>query len=209
MDQNEKQLILPEVLEHRSDGRSSRIEPLILNRWSPRAFAPDDVSDEQMLAILEAARWAPSGSNVQPWRYIVARSPEDRQRFHSFISEGNLEWCAQAPVLVLALSHAIGPSGNPSRSHAFDAGASWAYLAIEATRQGLYTHAMGGFNRDKAREVLQIPADYEVHVVIAIGHRADPSILNERNREREQPSGRRPLAETVFEGSFGQRTDLL
>lgn len=194
----------PEVSQYRITEESLYdINPLILNRWSPRAFAAKEVPEQLLFSLFEAARWAPSGSNIQPWRYIIARTCEDRERFHSFISEGNREWCEQAPVLAIVISHTITPSGKPSRSHAFDAGASWAYLAIEATRKGLFAHAMGGFDRDKAREVLHIPAEYEAHAVIAIGYRGDPSDLSERNREREHPSGRRKLSETVFEGTFG------
>lgn len=194
-----------EVVEHRlSNDNQYDINPLILNRWSPRAFASTPVAEQDLLSLFEAARWAPSASNIQPWRYVMARTREDLEKFYSFINESNRVWCEHAPVLAIVMSHSMSPTGRPSRSHAFDAGASWAYLAIEAVSRGLYTHAMGGFDRDKAREVLQIPADYDVHAVIAIGYRGDAAQLNENNQAREHPSGRRALTETLYEGMFGK-----
>ncbi|WP_409346911.1 nitroreductase family protein [Paenibacillus sp. MBLB4367] len=178
------------------------IMPVLLNRWSPRAFAAKDIPENVLYRLFEAARWAPSGSNEQPWRYIIARKPEDRERFLSFINPFNTEWCAQAPVLVLALSKKTTSKGSPSSSYAFDAGAAWGYLALEGVAQGLITHAMGGFNRQQAIETLGIPEEYEPLAVIAIGYRGDPASLSERNREREVPSTRRPLEELLLEGSF-------
>jgi nitroreductase len=180
------------------------IHPQFLTRWSPRAFSEQEVPDEVLMSILEAARWAPSGGNLQPWRYILARSVEDRAKFHSFIMPGNLEWCDKAPVLALVVSHTKTANGNPNRSHAFDAGASWGYLALEADNQGLITHAMGGFDPQLARTTLEIPEDYELHAVIAIGYHGDKESLSEKFQERELPSARRPLQESLFEGHFGK-----
>jgi nitroreductase len=192
-----------EVAAHRHP--EHEIHPVFLNRWSPRSFSQKTVPDEELFALFEAARWAPSGNNQQPWRYIIARTAEDRAKFHSFINPGNRVWCEKAPVLAVVLSKNTNHEGRPIRSHAFDAGASWAFLSLEATRRGLITHAMGGFDRNKAREILRVPEEeYELHVVIAIGYRGDIDALPPDLRQREKPSGRRPLNETVFEGEFGQ-----
>ncbi|QDX93897.1 nitroreductase family protein [Brevibacillus laterosporus] len=179
------------------------IDPIYLNRWSPRSFSEKPVEAEVLHRIFEAARWAPSGSNEQPWRYIVARTPEDRATFLKFIMPGNTAWCDKAPVLALLLSTKLSSRDEPLRSHSFDAGTSWGYLALESVRQGLVTHAMGGFYPDKARELLHIPNEYEVEIVIAIGYQGEKEALSEAYQEREIPNSRRGLEEVVFEGSFG------
>lgn len=191
-----------EVNAHRQPALA--IDPLILNRWSPRSFASTPVPEEKLMSILEAARWAPSGSNNQPWRYILARTEEDRAVFHSFIVEANLDWCKRAPVLLVLAADSLTPTGKPNPSYTFDAGTSWGYLALEATRQGLITHAMGGFNKEAAREALKLPDHVDPCVVIAIGYRGPLDQLNEAQQEREKPSGRKDMSEILFEGSFGR-----
>nr|WP_235615893.1 nitroreductase family protein [Brevibacillus reuszeri] len=194
---------LPQVKEHRHAGHE--IDPVFLNRWSPRSYKSDSIPDEVLNSIFEAARWAPSASNEQPWRFIVARTEEDKARFYPFIADGNRIWCEKAPVLVLIVSQTMGSRGAYNRAHAFDAGTAWGFLALEATRQGLATHAMGGFDPEKAREVLGIPEDYEAHAVIAIGYQGEKEALSEAMQEREKPSSRRALSETVFEGVFTKK----
>ncbi|MGE7271742.1 nitroreductase family protein [Brevibacillus panacihumi] len=196
-------VLTPEVKENRQAGHD--IDPVFLNRWSPRSYKTDPVSDEVLSRLFEAARWAPSGSNEQPWRFIVARTQEDKERFYPFIAEGNRIWCEKAPVLVLLLSKTISSRGTALRSHALDAGAAWGYLALEATRQDLVTHAMGGFDPQKAREDLGIPSEYEPQIVIAIGYQGVKEELPEALQEREKPSTRQPLESLVFEGVFSQK----
>jgi nitroreductase len=194
---------LPNEIEaHRQPDHE--INPQFLERWSPRSFSNQEVSEEVLLSLFEAARWAPSGSNNQPWRFIVARTPEQLTKFHTFINPFNLVWCEKAPILTLVISHTKSPRGTDNPSHAFDAGTAWGYLALEANNQGLITHAMGGFEREQAREALQIPADYELHAVIAIGYRGPADALPENLQEREVPSGRHPINEIVFPGEFSQ-----
>ncbi|MCL6633618.1 MAG: nitroreductase family protein [Alicyclobacillus herbarius] len=190
-----------EVAQHRKP--SYEVPAVFLNRWSPRAFAERPVADELLYQVLEAARWAPSSYNEQPWRFIIARTEENRRLFCEFINPRNVVWCQNAPVLALLVSYTRIKDGLPNRKHAFDAGAAWASLALAATELGLTTHAMGAFDTDKARTVLGIPEEYEPQIVIAIGYRGDAKNLPEEFREREKPSDRRPLAETVFEGRFG------
>lgn len=177
------------------------IEDFFLKRWSPRSFSDQNVEETTLFSVLEAARWAPSGSNKQPWRFILARTEEDREKYYSFINEGNLAWCKKAPVLVLIIS-----DSEASGSHAFDAGTSWGYLALQAMHKGLVTHAMGGFDKEKAREVLNIPPQFALHAIIAVGYQDEKEKLAESYQEREKPSPRRPLKETVFEGEYKGET---
>ncbi|MBO0991702.1 nitroreductase family protein [Bacillus sp. SD088] len=183
------------------------IDPIFLERWSPRAFSQKEIPEELLNGILEAASWAPSAANIQPWRFIIARKNEDRNHFYSFINEGNLTWCKKAPVLILVMSKTSTDRG-PSVSHAFDAGTAWGFLSLEAAKKGVITHAMGGFNRDKAREELGISAEYQLHAVVAVGYLGEISELSEEHQLREKPSDRRPLKETVFEGTFGNSLKL-
>lgn len=175
-----------------------------LRRWSPRSFLEKPVPEEDLLALFEAARWAPSAFNMQPWRFVLARTPEDAARFHSFISESNLVWAKKAPAIAAVLSQKADPERGPNRTHAFDTGAAWGFLALEAARRGIATHPIGGFDRDKAREVLQVPEDYDIWALVIIGYRGEPEALPEALRAREQPSSRRPIDDTVFEGGFGR-----
>jgi nitroreductase len=192
------------VAEHRTAAYD--IDPVILERWSPRSFSDRNVDESTLLSLLEAARWAPSGSNEQPWRFIIATTAEEKQAFYPFIMEGNRIWCEKAPALILIVSAKTGSRG-PNPYHAFDTGAAWAFLALEAARKGLYTHAMGGFYADKARETLGIPDDYEPQVVVAVGYIGEKESLPPQLQEREKPSTRRPLEESVFRGTFGRKLE--
>lgn len=190
------------VSEEVRDRRAAdhEITPVFLNRWSPRAFSDRPVSDEDLNGVLEAARWAPSSNNEQPWRFVVARTPEHLAVFHQFLNPSNQVWASRAPALVLVASSKQRGNGSPNGAHAFDAGTAWGYMTIEAAAKGLWTHAMGGFNRDEARRLLNLPDHFEPHAVMAIGYKGDPAQLPEGQRERERPNGRRPLAESVYEG---------
>lgn len=179
------------------------IDSIYLERWSPRGFSEKEVDEETLYSLFEAARWAPSASNLQPWRFIIARTKEDREKFYQFIDDSNVEWCKRAPVLVaIASKKTRNDEGALNATHAFDTGAAWGFLALEAVRKGLITHGMGGFDRSKAKEILNIPEEYDVQAVIAIGYFDPNADLSEDNRKREVPSDRRPIKEFVFEGSF-------
>lgn len=180
------------------------IDPVYTKRWSTRAFSNEEVEEEVLYSLFEAARWAPSANNVQPWRYIIARTKEDREKFLSFMNEGNVIWCHRAPVLVVVVSFTrwtpTAKSTNPT--HAFDTGTSWGFLALEAVRKGLVTHPMGGFDREKAKKVLNIPEKYEIHAIVAIGYKGDKADLTEELQEREVASGRKKITEFISEGTF-------
>jgi nitroreductase len=194
---------MPQVDTFNDRKAQFELDPIYLNRWSPRSFLSKPVEDDKLLGVLEAARWAPSAYNDQPWKFIIARTEEDRRKFYSFVSDFNLAWCKAAPVLILILSRTVTERGdNPS--HAFDTGAAWGFLALEAVRKGLITHAMTGIDKAKAREVLNVPQDYEVQGLVALGYQGPKENLPEALRERERPSQRKPLEESLFEGGFGQ-----
>lgn len=172
------------------------ISNVILNRWSPRAFATTTVADDVLYRLFEAARWAPSARNIQPWRFIIAKTPAQLEAFHSFINDANLVWAKNAPVLAVLVSE------NTYGMHHFDTGTAWGFLALQATKEGLITHPMGGMDKEKAREVLGVPDEFDIQIAIAIGYQGDASKLPEALQAREVPSSRKPLEEIVFEGSF-------
>jgi nitroreductase len=186
-----------------------RIDPLFHERWSPRAFTAEALPEETLLGLLEAARWAPSAMNLQPWRFVWARRGTPAfDRFLATLAPGNQAWAARAAALVavvsneLAPARAAGEAPGPSRSHAFDAGAAWAQLALQAHLWGWGTHAMGGFDHAAARAALRVPEGWRIEVFVAIGRPGDPATLPDWARAREKPSDRKPLAELVREGSF-------
>lgn len=192
--------LLPKVETNRIPDHN--VSPLFLNRWSPRAFLEKEVEKTLLYSILEASRWAPSSSNEQPWRFIVAQSQEDREKFYPFIVSANREWCENAPVMIVLISKKITIKGLPNGLHAFDTGTAWGFLALQASLKGLITHAMGGFDAIKARAILNVPEEYDLHAVVALGYQGSKEILSEKLQERELPSSRRPLVESIIEGGF-------
>ena len=185
------------------------IDPLFHERWSPRAFTGEELPVETLRGLLEAARWAPSAMNAQPWRFAYARrGTEAFDRFLSALAPANRLWASSASALVAVASlETMTVAGTdepvPNASHSFDAGAAWAHLALQAHLWGWSTHAMGGFDRARAAEVLALPPAHRVEVFVAIGRRGDPSSLPDWAKARERPNERKPLAELVREGSFG------
>lgn len=184
------------------------IAPQFTGRWSPRAFTGEPIDEATLFSLFEAARWAPSANNSQPWRFVYARngSPSWPLLF-GLLNENNQKWAARASALVVLVSkttHVRQGETEPShlRNHSFDSGAAWASLAFQALHAGLRTHAIGGFNRDRAREVLGVPEGYSVEVAIAIGRQAERSSLPPELLEREQPNQRKPLGKLIAEGRF-------
>ena len=166
----------------------------------------ESLPNDELMALFEAARWAPSSYNAQPWRFIIARRENHQQwdRFLDLLVPANQVWAKQAAVLVVVVSREIFEHNNKqSVTHAFDAGAAWENLALEAVRRGLVAHGMQGFDYDRARQQLGIPPEFEVHAMIAIGKRRPRENLPERVQAMEEPNSRKPLHEILFEGSFG------
>ncbi|RYG66610.1 nitroreductase family protein [bacterium] len=193
--------LLPEVKEHRVPEHA--IDNQFLNRWSPRAFSSQSVPEDVLNRVFESARWAASSYNEQPWRFLVAKTPADLEKFQAFMVPGNQAWANEAPVLVLTLGKkTFTHNGKDNRTFAHDVGAASAYMALAATQNGLHAHGMAGFDADLARATLSIPTDYEPIAMWAIGYRGETSQLPENYQAMEVPSSRRPLSEIVLEGGF-------
>lgn len=180
------------------------IDPMFTDRWSPRSFAPEPLSDEELQSLFEAARWAPSCYNEQPWLFIYAVSEGDRQRFATALVEQNRLWASRAPVLLFVVARLeFARNGKANRHGIFDAGAAWMSLALQARKRGLYAHAMAGFSVERAHEVLAVPRQgYEIMAAVALGRRDDPALLPAPVAANEAPNGRRPLVDVAFAGRF-------
>jgi nitroreductase len=192
------------------------VHELIERRWSPRAFSPAPVEEEKLQRLFEAARWAPSSSNVQPWRFLLTRNGEESfARLHGCLSEGNKPWTENVPVLLLSVTDTMFPAkgdkparANPTAKH--DLGLALANLTLQATALGLYVHPMAGFDGDKVREVFAVPTPYEPVTVSAIGYLGDSSTLPGDLRSREEaPRSRKSFRDIVFEGGWGQPAGFL
>jgi nitroreductase len=185
-----------------------KVHPLFLDRWSPRAFDASDIPEEDLLTIFEAARWAPSAFNSQPWRFLYAkRGDANWERFLSLLIPWNQGWAHSASVLIYILSDSMpmtGKDGRPvgSHSHSFDGGAAWACLALQATAMGYHAHGMSGVEFERARAELQVPERFRIEAAAVIGRIGDPAMLDERTRAREVPSGRKPISDFVHAGNF-------
>jgi nitroreductase len=183
---------------------SHPIDPLFLRRWSPRAMSGVPLTRGQLLPLLEAARWAPSGGNGQPWRfaYALAGTPHF-DRLLSALVPANREWCLRAGALLLLSAKVVRDDGRPAPGAPFDAGAAWMALALQGTLSGLAVHAMAGFDKEAARAAVALPAGLEPQVMIAVGHPGPVELLPEKLREREVPSDRLPLEALLVEGRYG------
>ena len=188
------------------------VHELIRRRWSPRAFAARPVEAEKIASLFEAARWAPSSFNGQPWHYIVAVKEDEAAfaRLLNCLRPQNIQWAQHAPVLVLAVAQlSLSPERGPNR-HAFhDVGLANENLVLQATALGLVSHQMAGFLPEKARETFGIPEGYEAVTAIAVGYPGDPADLPPETRAREhQPRERKPQREFVFAESWGRQWPL-
>lgn len=192
----------------KSNSRRSQypINPLFLERWSPRAFTGEVIDESDLLTILDAAHWAPSSANQQPWRFIYAlKGSEDWDKFVDLLVESNQEWAKNASALIYVVSRGFNgdfSEGRTSYTHSFDAGTAWGYLALQARLSGFYAHGMGGIKHGEIQQTFSIPEGYRVEAGVALGRLADKSTLSERNQEREVPSHRKPLSEVAFRGKF-------
>lgn len=186
------------------------IEPIFINRWSPRAFDAAVLPKADLLTILEAARWAPSAFNIQPWRFLYSNRDDAYWQEHlSLLDDFNQSWAHHASALVFILSDTLiqnDTSSSSKKSHynSFDAGASWAQLALQSTAMGYQAHAMAGIHHQKIKERLSIPDRFQVEVAVAIGKQATSSTLPKELQDREQPSQRLEMNEIAYAGSFPQ-----
>jgi len=185
---------------------SPRILPILAERWSPRAFDGSAIPQEDLDIMLEGAALAPSAFNYQPWRFLYAhRDDANWAQFLSLLIPFNASWAKDAGVLLFILSDTLmlhGDKADPSHSHSFDAGAAWAQLALQATALGYHAHGMTGIDFDRIRSELGVPDHFRIEAAVAVGRRASPDILPEALREREVPSGRKPVAAIAQAGGF-------
>jgi nitroreductase len=197
---------------HKSADTQLELHPFVRDRWSPRAFSGRSISVEDLARLLEAARWAPSCSNEQPWRFIVARK-EDAATFAKILSvldESNQIWTRHAPVLMLAVAkRTFSATGKPNRWGPHDVGLALGSLTLQASAMGIFVHPMAGFDPDKARSVFHIPEDFEPMTGVAIGYLGDPNTLPEKLKARElAPRTRKSMNEIVFGGDWGESLKL-
>jgi nitroreductase len=183
------------------------VHQLIRERWSPRSFAEKAVPKDVLRSLFEAARWAPSSNNQQPWAYLVA-TKDDKESFDKMLGvlvEFNASWAKNAAVLAIAVAELFFPKNKvPNRNAQYDTGAASALLSVEATAQGLAVHQMAGFDPEKARQAFAIPAGWDAIATLAIGYPGDPNSLPPKLKDRElAPRTRKPISEFVMTGQWG------
>ena len=186
---------------------------VIQHRWSPRAFSDRPVEEDKLKSLMEAARWAASSYNEQPWRFILATKEELEayERLLGCFNENNQKWARTAPVLLLSFAKKTFSKGEKTNRHAWhDVGLAMGNLLAQATALGLYAHQMAGILPDQIRETYDVPDDFEPVAGIALGYLGDPDVLPDGLREKEHaPRTRRPLEETVFGATWGAAADLV
>ena len=187
--------------------REHGVDPLFLSRWSPRAFTGEPIPHETLMTMFEAARWAPSCFNMQPWRFLYAtRDGEHWVRFLNLLIPYNQDWAKNASVLGVVVSKTLLERPNrdpvPAHSHSYDAGAAWAQLALQAWKLGWAAHGMIGFDIPRAYLELHVPEHHRVEAAFAIGRPTTADVLPEALAAREHPSDRQPLADMILEGGF-------
>jgi nitroreductase len=188
-----------EKLKHAPDAPGCH--DLIRRRWSPRAFSDKEVTPAELKKLFEAARWAASSSNEQPWRFLVGRrGDETYQKIFASLVEFNQSWAKSAPVLILSVAKkTFTGKGAPNHYNLHDTGAATANLGLQATADGLHTHSMAGFDAEQARASFAIPSDYDIGAVTAVGYFGEPAALPEHLLKIEvAPRQRKPLEEFVF-----------
>lgn len=171
----------------------------IKDRWSARALSTQVIDKEEIYALIEAASYAPSSNNEQPWRFMIGFDSNTLNQLRDALIPNNLEWAQRAPVLILLLSkRTFTKNGKVNLYNQFDAGSAFSFLSLEATKRGLIAHGMGGFDKDLVRTSFNIDEDYDVLLMIAIGYPGDKSLLNEGHLEREKPGIRKDLSEIII-----------
>lgn len=180
------------------------IDYLFINRWSPRAMTSAEIPREELNVLFEAARWAPSSYNEQPWRILYAcRNTRYWTLFFELLVPGNQKWANGAAALLLFVSKiTMSRNGKPSITHSYDTGAAWENLALQGFLKGYVVHGMQGFDYERAKIALKIPDDYRVEAMAAVGIPQSRGEMSDEVRERETPNNRRSIAETVCEGTF-------
>lgn len=182
------------------------IEPQFITRWSPRAYDNSALSEYDLMTIFEAARWAPSAYNVQPWRFLYSlKGSAHWKQYLSLLDPFNADWAKRAGALVFLISSTTVPGSDTLRefpTHSFDAGAAWIHIALQAQALGYHAHALGGIFHERVKEELAIPEHFKVEIGIAIGKIGKPEVLSDVLRQREKPSSRLPLIALIHAGRY-------
>jgi nitroreductase len=179
------------------------IDKIFLDRWSPRAMTGEEIAEKELMSLFEAARWAPSSNNNQPWRILFARrNTLHWPLFFDLLNDSNKVWNQNSSALLVIISKNTFDDNQPSRTHSYCTGAAWENLALQGSLKGYVVHGMQGFDYDRARTSLNIPDGFTVEAMAAIGIPGSKEDLPEYLRTRESPSDRRKLTETVYEGPF-------
>ena len=193
-------------IQRGSDVRKSGypIDTVFLDRWSPRAMSGEALGDAELMTLFEAAHWAPSSGNSQPWRFLYARrDTEHWPLFFDLLNEGNKTWCHRAAALLVFISRTTREeSGRALVTHSYDTGAAWMSLALQGWLKGLVVHGMAGFDYARAKTTLNVPDDFTVEAMAAIGRIGPKEDLPPQLLSREFPGQRRPVTELVFAGPY-------
>jgi nitroreductase len=181
-----------------------QIESFLLDRWSPRAMSGVEIPREELMRLFEAARWAPSSFNAQQWRALYARrGTEYWPTFFDLLVDANKAWAENAAALVVFISRKnFDHDDEPSVTHSYDCGAAWENFALQGFHQGLVVHGMQGFDYDRARKELDIPDEFQIEAMAAVGRPGLKELLPEKLQARESPNDRRKISESIFEGPF-------
>ena len=181
-----------------------QVSSIFIDRWSPRAMSGQEITNDELMSLFEAAKWAPSSYNNQSWRFIYAkRNTKYWNKFFNLMVEFNQSWTSNAAALVVIISKkTFDHNGNPTRTHSFYTGAAWQNLALQGSLLGLVVHGMEGFDYEKARKELNVPDDYQIEAMAAIGKPGNIEGISKELQEREIPSNRKNVSEIVFEGIF-------
>lgn len=182
----------------------AKLSDIFIERWSPRAFKPDPISEEDLYTMFEAARWSPSCFNEQPWYFVYARSTNELKNFQSLLTDSNRVWAAKAPLLLIAFSKRHFNNNNkPNQWADFDTGAACLALVLQANQLGLRCHALAGFDQDKSYEVANVDREkYHAICMMAVGKKDSPDILPDTLKARETPNDRKGIHEFIAEGKM-------
>lgn len=179
------------------------IDKLFLERWSPRAISSENFTEKDLFSLIEAARWTPSSSNVQPWRFIYAmHNSKEWNKLYNLLDDFNNIWCKTAGALIVVISKKTSDAGQFYKLNSFSAGSAFMSLALQARMKNLIAHGMAGFDYEKAKKELKIPDDFSVECMIAVGAQGNVEELHERMQKSEKPNQRKPFKEIAAEGEF-------
>ncbi len=190
-------------MTHHEDPRiaSADVDPQFINRWSPRSFSSDPLTDSEIASIFEGVRWSPSSFNRQPWLFVYETDGPDREVFDSILMPGNQVWATKAPLIGFIFANTKTPEGRRPRTSQFDTGAAWMALALQARSLGLYTHGMAGIDYDVVNEKLGVSDEYYTAMCGFVAGRIGPrEALPDDLQERESPNDRKPISEIAHKG---------